>query len=192
MATSDQCAVAADGSLLNASAIVFYNDPDDDTPLPTTSTSNSTPLPSIQVHPFFQGVPVPSKIVAVSRRSTRTVRPSTRITDPNNTEAPRPATTCKRSATTAPAGGPLRTARRAKLTDSDGESEYDDEPDNGEVDVGDGEDIIGMGNPTSSEEGDVDGINVKGVEEAYRATKVMGDADRQVCLKSVVQVHTNK
>ena len=57
--------------------------------------------------------------------------------------------------------------------------------------MGDGEDI-GMGNPTSSEEGDGDSTDVKGVEEAYRATKAMGDVDRQVCLKSVVQVHTNK
>jgi hypothetical protein len=48
MATSDQCAVGADGNLLDASAITFYNDPDDDTPLPTSSAT-----PSTQMHPFF-------------------------------------------------------------------------------------------------------------------------------------------
>ena len=50
MATPDQCALAADGSLLDASAIPFYNDPDDNTPLP-----NSTAI-SIPLHPFFNVV----------------------------------------------------------------------------------------------------------------------------------------
>ena len=55
-ASSEQCAVAVDGSLLDASAIVFYNDPDDDTPLP--SSKSATTL--TQVHPFFQGGSAPA------------------------------------------------------------------------------------------------------------------------------------
>ena len=82
MATaSDQCALAADGSLLDASAITFYNDPDDDTPLP------NPPVTSTPLHPFFRGSQAPAKFAAGSRRSARVARPSARITDPNNVEA---------------------------------------------------------------------------------------------------------
>ena len=40
-ANPDQCALAADGSLLDASAITFYNNPDDDTPLPDSSATSA-------------------------------------------------------------------------------------------------------------------------------------------------------
>jgi hypothetical protein len=41
VALSDQCA-AADGSHLDASEIVFYNDPDDDTPLPNSNSASQS------------------------------------------------------------------------------------------------------------------------------------------------------
>jgi hypothetical protein len=59
-ANPDQCALAVDRSLLDASAIIFYNDPDNDTPLPNSS---ATPAPT---HPFFQGSLAPAKITAGS------------------------------------------------------------------------------------------------------------------------------
>ena len=68
-ASSDQCAVAADGSLLDASAITFYNDPDNNTPLPNPNSATK----SSQLHPFFRGGTPPSQILAGSHRSTRIV-----------------------------------------------------------------------------------------------------------------------
>jgi hypothetical protein len=183
-APSDQCAVAVDGSLLDASEIVFYNDPDDDTPLPNSNSATT----STHLHPFFQGSPAPSKIVAGSRRSARVTRPSARITDPNNLEA---SVTRKRSATvTTSAEGSLRAAHRAKLTGSDDESEHDNESDNAEVDTGDDDDDVGTGDATTEEEGVGDSTDVERAEEAYHTTKAMGDADRQVHLKSLVQAHS--
>jgi len=54
---TDQCALGADGTLLDASQIRWFNDPDDDTPL----------LPT-----------------ANARRSTRVPRPAPKLVDPNN------------------------------------------------------------------------------------------------------------
>jgi len=107
---SDQCAVSADGTLLDASEIVFYNDPDDDTPL-RVPNSNSAAT-STHLHPFFRGGPAPSKMVAGSRRSGHVTRPSARISDPNNLEAS--TATRKRSATltTLTSEGSLRAASR--------------------------------------------------------------------------------
>ena len=145
VAPSDQCAVAADGSLLDASEILFYNDPDDNTPLPNSNSAAT----STHLHPFFQGSPAPSKIVAGSRRSARVTRPSARITDPNNLEA---SVTRKRSVTvTTSAEGSLRAARRAKLTGGDDENEHDEESDNAEVDTVDDDDA-GTGDATTEEE----------------------------------------
>ena len=61
MANSDQCAVAEDGSLLDASKIMFYNDPNDNNPLPN--------------------------LVPESHHSGHVTQPSAHITDPNNLEA---------------------------------------------------------------------------------------------------------
>jgi hypothetical protein len=91
MATSDQCAVAADGSLLDASAIIFYNDPNDNTPLPSSSTATT----STQVHPFFRAGPAPSQVVARSHHSACVICPSAHITDPNNLEGLGPTVICK-------------------------------------------------------------------------------------------------
>ena len=169
-ANQDQCALGADGSLLNAFAITFYNNPDDDTPLPNSS---ATPAP---IHLLFQGSLAPAKITARSRRSAQATQPSARITDPDNAEAS--AGTRKRLATvTAPAEASLRAARRAKLSNGDDggddESEHCDEPD---ID----EDIGGDGNATTEQEDGGDDTDIELVEEAYRTTKAMGDADRQV------------
>ena len=64
MATSDQCAVAVDGSLLEASAIIFYNNPDDDTPLLQPKSNSANPF--TQIHPLFRGDPAPSKPITTS------------------------------------------------------------------------------------------------------------------------------
>lgn len=186
MADPNQCALAADGSLLDAADIIFYNDPDDDAPLPSSkSTSTSTP-----VHPFFQGgttVPAPDKLVTGSRRSGRITRPSARITDPNNMET-LPSTGMvarKRSATVSGASveASLRGAGRAKLADVDDEIE-DDESDTTNIIAED--DNIETSYPTTEEEDGGHTADIECIEEAYLATKAMGDTDRQVRIKILV------
>jgi len=164
MANPDQCALAADGSYLDAADITFYDDPDDDAPIPKLTASSSTH------HPIFQ---------AKNRRSIRNTRPSARITDPDNAEAL--VNTRKRSATvTASAVEASRTARRAKLTSSEsdgGESERD-EPERVETSSGVEDDIVM--DDVSTEEDDEGELAQDAL--GYCATKTMGDTDRQVCL----------
>jgi hypothetical protein len=180
MADPDQCAIAADGSLLDASAIKFYNDPDDDTPLPAvpSATPVTTSTQVKPVHPFFQGGPAIGKKAAESRRSTR-------ITDPNNMEA-LASTTRKRSATTtgASAEASLRASRRAKPIDVDDEIEYNADTDHAtfttEV-TNDGIETV----TTEEENNDKDSSDIECIKTAYLATKAMGDADREVSLKFI-------
>jgi hypothetical protein len=77
----------------------------------------------------------------------------------------------------APAEASLCAARQAKLSDSDDGSD-DDSEHRDEQDVD--EDIGGNGNITTEQEDGGDDTDVELVEEAYRTTKAMGDADRQV------------
>lgn len=172
---SDQCAVAEDGTLLDASRIAFYNDPDDDTPLPdSVSVTSST---TGNLHPFFRGGPAPSTFVSGTRRSGRVTRPSARITDPNNVEA---STSRKRSATTTTLTEATdRSQRRAKLAMSVCGSEEDDRAMIDSVDdiYVEEETDVPSGATTDDDEGTEENF-----EEAYLVTKVMGDSDRRVCL----------
>ena len=81
------CAVRADGTLKDASEIEWHFDPDDDTPmaLPTPPQPPPPPTQSVrEVHPFFTGHIAAAAPAAGARHSNCTVRPSARITDPNN------------------------------------------------------------------------------------------------------------
>ncbi|KAF7372131.1 hypothetical protein MVEN_00072000 [Mycena venus] len=73
MSVGVQCAVGPDGQLLPASEIIFYNDPDDDHPLPPVKTSSTK---ATNITEFFQ-----------RRSSSRISRPSARVSDPNNAES---------------------------------------------------------------------------------------------------------
>ena len=79
---SDNCALGTDGKLLDASQIHWFNDPDDDEPMASVSTSSTTQCPMAQVattlDSFITNVP------PAARRSTRAPRPSTKAIDPNN------------------------------------------------------------------------------------------------------------
>ena len=159
---SDQCALASDGTLLDASKIVFYNDPDDDIPLPTGSNNSESNL--------FPAVS--------SRRSGRITRPSARVLDPNNLEA---LVTRKRSATmTVSKDDSVRAARRAKVSmgdevdDEQDSDDLDDEEDNEEVEES-------MGDEEAATPGSIS-TDHEEAEEAYAATKAMGDSDRRVSL----------
>ena len=79
------CAVRSDGSLKDASEISWHYDVDDDLPIAPVGSTSSTPISPPNIHPFFTSHPAPAKMVAGSRRSARTLRPSARILDPNNT-----------------------------------------------------------------------------------------------------------
>ena len=94
---------------------------------------------------------------------------------------------------TIPAEGPLHGARRAKIAAA--ESDDETEPENVEADAGDNK---GIASGSTEEEGGGDNTdldaNVKHAEEAYRATKIMGDTDRKVSLNScsIIRAHTNE
>jgi hypothetical protein len=187
--SSDQCAVAEDGSLLDASKITFYDDVDDDTPLPNSASQSKSITTSDNLHPFFRGGKAPSSIVAGSRRSGRVTRPSVRVTDPNNLET---SISRKRSATvTATIEGSVRAARRAKHALHVDETEDVSEGELGnsgyQLEVGfdaenddDGE--AGMVDATTDDEGEEDSSDIEQAEEEYHRTKGMGDSDRKVCL----------
>ncbi|KAG1908156.1 uncharacterized protein F5891DRAFT_973648 [Suillus fuscotomentosus] len=72
------CALNPDGSLKDASDIKFYNDPDDNIPLPNVpSSSNTFPV-------LLKAGCTPAIVVAGSRRSGRPSKPSARIRDADN------------------------------------------------------------------------------------------------------------
>jgi hypothetical protein len=58
-------AVGPNGQLKDASEIVWFHDADDEQPIPSSATTNSTPL-----HPFFAGAAAPTTFVAGARHST--------------------------------------------------------------------------------------------------------------------------
>ena len=151
---SNQCALAADGTLLDASKIVFYNDPDDDIPLPTGS-NNSNLFPIVS-----------------SRCSGRVTRPSARVLDPNNLEA---LVTRKRSATmTVSKDDSVRAARRAKVSMGD---EVEDEQDCDDLDDEEDDEEVeeSMGDEEAETPGSIATDNEE-AEEAYAATKAMAIA----------------
>ncbi|KAJ7220391.1 hypothetical protein C8J57DRAFT_1018668, partial [Mycena rebaudengoi] len=81
------CAQDADGSLLDASKITWYNDADDDHPVAGLSSGkapSTTPLA-----PIFTGLAL-CKVAGARhsspRRSSRTFHPSAHAADPDNAE----------------------------------------------------------------------------------------------------------
>ena len=83
------CAVGADGQLLDASEIQFFNGVDDD--IPISGHSDVPTRPAHSIHPQLTGVHSPALNAAGSRRTTHTLRLSTKRHDPCNAEASVPA-----------------------------------------------------------------------------------------------------
>jgi hypothetical protein len=104
------CAVASDGSLLGASQIKWFNDADDDIPLPTAPTA--TP----EIHPFFRPLTCPTEKIAGARRSSRTTRPSAKATDPDNAMVANPG---DRKRIRQPAAPSRRIVRKVIESDSE-------------------------------------------------------------------------
>ncbi|KAF5380029.1 hypothetical protein D9615_006171 [Tricholomella constricta] len=170
---SDQCAVAHDGTLFDVSEITFYNDPDDDVPLNPVPPSARIPVssPSSSLHPFFAGSPAPAKFVAGSRKSGRVTRPSNRLIDPDNGEAPpRGTVAVKRAAS----GSIISPSARRKLIDSGNDSEDShNEQSAGTEEESGGEDGGMKDDGRDTEE------EMEDLEQRHALTKAMGDADRE-------------
>jgi hypothetical protein len=144
--------------------------PDSTEPINNAVTPSSN---SSIIHPFFRGGSAPraTAVVAGARRSGRATRPSNRITDPDNAEAPAHGTTHKRKASS---GLPAARRINPKVADDD-------------IEVTDGSEIsdympkvaeAAEQPPASSdfEAGDTEPDDDIG----YELTKAMGDADHDV------------
>src|SRR5215471_11434875 len=86
------CAVGADGTLLDASQIQWFNDTNDSLPLPPTSSlPNISSVDKIssdaKIHPFFKMKAAPVTRTAGARHSAHAPHPSARMRDPDNAES---------------------------------------------------------------------------------------------------------
>ncbi|KAG1777250.1 hypothetical protein EV702DRAFT_950015, partial [Suillus placidus] len=79
----DSCALNTDGSLKDASDILFYNDPDDHVPLPQVPASTQSTAKNT-FSALFKSGRTPALVAAGSRRSTRKSKPSARVQDADN------------------------------------------------------------------------------------------------------------
>ncbi|KAG1887876.1 hypothetical protein F4604DRAFT_1916749 [Suillus subluteus] len=79
--SQDSCALNADGTLKDASEIKFYNDPDDDVPLPQVPSTEPT-RNAFSV--LLNAGHTPATVAAGSWRSGRPSKPSARIRDADN------------------------------------------------------------------------------------------------------------
>lgn len=123
----DSCALNSDGSLKDASDIVFFNDPDDHAPLPQVPPKNVPPKNAFTA--LLQSGRTPALTTAGSRRSTRTSKPSARVRDADNAHAS--SSTRKRvlsSATDPPA--PKKAAAMRFFSPLDTDEEDEDEGNN--------------------------------------------------------------
>ncbi|KAF7364524.1 HAT family dimerization domain-containing protein [Mycena venus] len=153
MSSGDQCAVGPNGELLDASEIQFYNDVDDNVPLPPVSDEISTPAAGqATLQQYFH-------------RSDRPRKQSSRLTDPNNAE------TVKHKANDAEDFPPRVRARRSSPSPA-----CMDEDDDARDDNNDMPDL----QPVSDSEDDRDGdeTDQEDIDAAYEYTKSLGDVDR--------------
>lgn len=168
------CAQSADGSLLDADQIKWYHDADDTTPMSPHLAATSSSTNSLD--DYFTSR-APTLKVAGAHRSTRTVRPSKKVNDPDNAvgidgSLLRPVAGQKRKATE---GNPARRVARKVVSDSDAN------------DTGDAASITDSGD-TDQDRNSADATDSEGDKDedtngraAYEAMKAMGGADHEVC-----------
>ena len=137
-------AVRADGGLKDASEMEWTYDKDESVPFPLDSLANpatddavSPPSASVRIHPFFTHANPPAAIVAGSRRSTRTSRPSQRVREANDAPSLASASTSARSKRKAavnlsPAPG-RRTVHKVVIDSDDEHDGNETEPDGNET-----------------------------------------------------------
>jgi hypothetical protein len=187
------CAQDANGNLLSPSKIQWFNDVDDEHPIPAApptslrSSESSPPQPTTLDHFFSSGsgntTPKAAEKpgIAPSRRSGRATRPSARILDPDNTETPAASSSLKRKASTGRVTEKVSRARKV-IEDSDGGGDTELEDVQDAQDEGDNTLDDSFVDPTenadSGEDGDTEGN--------YTSTKALGDADREVSFFSLI------
>lgn len=173
------CAVGPNGLLL-PSKILFFNDVDNKTPLPALATastsSNTSKVPTSTSRPrsTLTGFLQPVETVGGSRRPQRTLRPSGRLLDPNNSAK---VTAGKRRRVSPPSAND-RPVNKLKVVqaviESDAATVTDVDQTLEEITTEAGED-----NDDENEEED---------ESAYASSKAMGEADQAVCI-SISMLH---
>jgi len=166
------CAIGPDGKLLDVKDIEWYEDIDSSEPLKQVATPSSmtTASSSATIHPIFRGG------LASARRSGCAVRPSNRITDPDNAETLSSNTMHKRKAS----GGTAASRwvnRKVTINSDDKGSTNSNENDDYEPNIAE--------HPATTSDGE--GGDTEPEEDfdlAYASTKAMGDVDREVSLCS--------
>jgi len=180
------CAQDADGNLLSPSKIQFFHDPDDEIPIsgpgsigyPAPSRPVAKPVASSSTKPttltrYFASANLLQPEAGGARRSGRAIRPSTRITDPDNAEshAFRTIAGVKRKASTAGDGQqPRRLRKPIEISDND-ESSGDNSQDEG---------TDNNAEATEKASSDDEDIVELELDASYASTKALGDADREV------------
>jgi hypothetical protein len=178
------CAQDTNGNLLSPSKIQWFNDIDDEHPIPAaplTSLRSSDPSPPQATidHFFSSGNAMPKAAekpgLGPSRRSGRTTRPSARILDPDNTETLIVSSSLKRKASTGRVTEKVSCAHKV-IEDSDGGGDTKLEDVQDAQDEGNNTLDDSFADPTenagSGEDSDTEGN--------YASTKALGDADREV------------
>lgn len=174
------CAQDANGNLLSPSKIQWFNDVDDEHPIPAAPptslrSSDSSPPQATIDHFFSSGNATPKAVdkpgIGPSRRSGRATRPSARILDPDNTET----SSLKRKASTGRVTEKVSRARKV-IEDSDGGGDTELEDVQDAQDEGDNNLDDSFVDPTENADSGEDGDT----ENNYASTKALGDADREV------------
>ncbi len=149
-------AVRPDGGLKDASEMEWTYDKDESVPFPSNSLAIpatddpavSPPLKSVRIHSFFTHAKPPATLIAGSRRSTRTSRPSQRVRDANEVSSlatgsttAKPSTGTKRKAAVNLSPGPTRRVVNKAVVDSDDDDDGNDtEPAGYETELAEDED----------------------------------------------------
>jgi len=149
MSTSDSPighAVHADGGLKDASEMEWTYDKDETVPFPSdcltipATDDSAVSSSSVRIHPFFTHAKAPAAVIAGSRRSTRTSRPSQRVREANDVQ---PLATgsagTKRKAIVNLSPAPARHVVNRVVDDSDDGNET--EPDGNETEPAGDEDV---------------------------------------------------
>ena len=180
------CAVGSDGTLINASQIEFFNDPDttiliSGSSYPLTSMS-STSLTSVvsrvlsTLNIFISCSCAPAVITAESHCSAQVPQPSTKVTDPNNGALPETVSAgykhkAARAANTVPAS-----CHRIQDTQSDSNFN-NDLSESKHKDVTTNNELKADGRVDGKEDLDAIEYSNGDTEVAYEETKGMSDSD---------------
>jgi hypothetical protein len=177
-------ALDADGKLLDASQIDWYNDPDDKEPIsastsacPLTAASSISLMTPSTIGMFFHSLGSPTTKVAGACHSHKAMHPSAKITDLDNM-----ASSSRKCKATSNGGWALTShhCRVASLLTSIAEPDATDTAPASEVVETDKEDAV------ANEKEDVEVDGDEPVEDGYLHMKVMANSDCQVRLSYAV------